>query len=123
MCTVLIVEDNVDLRHMFRAVLMLEGFRVIEAGDGMAALQILDSEPAPDIVVLDIGLPIVSGHVVRQELAAQAHLRNIPVVIVTATDVGDTEGVACLLRKPVLPDELVRTVKRCLAAGAGFADR
>ena len=117
MKTVLVVEDNADLRMMFRTALTLEGFRVLEADDGLTALRLLDSD-RPDLVVLDLGLPVISGHVVREEIAAQADLRKIPIVIVTGSPVGDAQGVACVLRKPVLPDELVRTVRRCLAAGA-----
>ena len=119
MKTVLVVEDNADLRIMFRTALTLDGFRVLEADDGLAALRLLDSTPV-DIVVLDLGLPIISGHVVRQEIAAQADLRDIPIVIVTGGPAGNPDGVACVLRKPVLPDELVRTVRRCLASGAGM---
>lgn len=118
MKTVLVVEDNADLRMMFRTALALDGFRVLEADDGLMALRLLDASP-PDIVILDLGLPIISGHVVREEIAAQADLRNIPVVIVTGGPAGNPQGVACVLRKPVLPDELIRTVRRCLTAGAG----
>lgn len=103
---------------MFRTALKLAGYQVKEAGDGLEALRILDADP-PDLVVLDLGLPLVSGHVVRQDIAAQAHTRHIPVVIVTGMS-GHHERleVACVLRKPVTPDQLVVTVHKCLASGA-----
>jgi DNA-binding response OmpR family regulator len=85
------------------------------------ALRVIDSD-RPDLVVLDLGLPVVSGHVVHQEIAAQAHLRDIHVVVVTGTPDGpDGMDVACLLRKPVQPEELVRVVRTCLASGRGSA--
>lgn len=119
--TVLIVEDDGDLRHMFRAALAFAGFNVLEAGDGLHALHILDSNP-PDLVVLDLGLPVISGQVVREELAAQAHTRDIPVVVVTGTSgPHDQLDVPCVLRKPVSPEELIRSVRRCLATDAPSA--
>jgi DNA-binding response OmpR family regulator len=115
---VLVVEDNADLRRMFRITLALAGFDVDEAGDGLDALRRIDLR-RPDLVVLDIGLPTISGVVVQQEIAAQAYTRQIPVVIVTGMAMNlDHLNVACVLRKPVEPEELVETVRSCLAAGA-----
>jgi CheY-like chemotaxis protein len=116
--TILVVEDDEDLRHLFRTSLALAGYDVMEAGDGLEALQKLDQSP-PDLVVLDIMLPQISGLVVRQELAAHALTRQIPVVIVTgtATDLDPTDA-SCILRKPVSPDQLVITVRDCLAAAS-----
>jgi DNA-binding response OmpR family regulator len=116
--TILVVEDDADLRQMFRTALAFAGFRVLEAGDGFRALQLLDADP-PDLVVLDLGLPVVSGLIGREELAAQVHTRNIPIVVVTASK-GPHEGldVACVLYKPVTTAQLIETVRRCLATGA-----
>jgi DNA-binding response OmpR family regulator len=117
--TVLIVEDDSDLRQMLRTALAFAGYRVIEASDGLSALQTIDRDP-PDVVLLDLGLPIVTGAMVRQEIAAQAHTRNIPIVVITG-EPGDHASldVACVLRKPVNPDRVVAAVRRCMAAGAG----
>jgi DNA-binding response OmpR family regulator len=114
----LIVEDDDELRRMFRVALAFAGFNVKEADNGLDALRLIDRDP-PDLVVLDLGLPVVSGHVVRQDIAAQAHTRNIPVVVVTGLP-GEHDGldVACLLKKPVTPEQLVRTVDSCLSSGA-----
>ena len=112
--TVLIVEDDNNLRGMFSRALALDGFRVREARGGFEALRVLDNDP-PDIVILDLAMPGVDGFTVRNELAAHAQTRHIPIVVVT----GLTEGlqsldVACILRKPVTPDEVVTTVRKCL---------
>jgi len=117
--TILIVEDDVDLRRMFRQAIVFDGFDVREAGDGLDALRIIDAEPV-DAVVLDLGLPLVSGYVVRQEIAAQAHTRHIPVIVVTGA-VGAHERLeaACVLHKPVSPDRLVETIRKCMASGGG----
>jgi CheY-like chemotaxis protein len=119
--TILIVEDNADLRFMFRTALAFAGYHVREAGDGYEALRIVD-QTLPDLVVLDLLLPNISGTTVQQEIAAQALTRDIPIVIVTGSALHvDETRVACVLRKPVLPDELVATVKRCIRHGSARA--
>jgi CheY-like chemotaxis protein len=120
--TILIVEDDADLRRLFRTALVLEGYQVQEAENGFSALRLLDGISPPSLILLDLQLPIVSGDVVKQELAGQAHLRHIPVVIVTAVP-GSHEHLeaACVLHKPITPEQLVRTVRSCLAAGAPSA--
>ena len=115
---ILIVEDNHDLRGLFAIALSFAGFDVHEARTGFEALRFLDTDP-PDLVVLDLGLPGIDGYAVQQEIAANAYTRHIPIVIVTASakDLSHLD-VACVLRKPVAPEELVVTVRKCLATGA-----
>lgn len=115
---ILIVEDDMDLRSVWKLALQLDGFEVEEAGDGISALRRLE-EREPDLVLLDLGLPKLDGISVQQEIAAQAVTRAIPIVIVT----GSTEDlshvdVSCVLRKPVTVEQLVTTVHRCLTSGA-----
>ena len=114
---ILVVEDDEGLRGLYRMTLSLAGFTVEEAADGLAALNVIDSRP-PDLVVLDLMLPTVSGFVVQQDIAARSRTREIPVVIVTGSDddLIDHLGVACVLRKPVAPDDVLATVKACLRA-------
>lgn len=119
---ILLVEDDVELRTMYRTALRIAGFYVIEAGDGLEALRALDADP-PDLVVLDLGLPRVSGYAVRAELAAQSHTRHIPVVVVTGAEPDASLDVPCLMRKPVTPDELIAAVNRCLEDGLSAARR
>jgi two-component system phosphate regulon response regulator PhoB len=119
--TILVVEDDEDLRRLFRTALALAGYDVVEASDGLEALQRID-QIIPDLVVLDLVLPGMSGMVVQQELAAQTLTRRIPVVVITGTVIEpEALDVACLLRKPVSPDDLIEAVRRCLVAAAGGA--
>ena len=119
--TILVVEDDDDLRHLFRTTLTLAGYDVTEAGDGLEALQRIDHSP-PDLVVLDLVLPRVSGLVVHQEIAAQAITRHIPVVVITGSAMPHADlDVACFLRKPISPDRLINAVRGCLAAGGRTA--
>jgi two-component system KDP operon response regulator KdpE len=115
---ILVVEDDAELRRLFRVSLTLEGFDVEEAGDGLEALRRIAEHP-PDVVVLDLGLPSLSGVAVQQEIAANAYTRRIPIVVVTGSTKNlDYLNVACILRKPITPDELVAAVRLCLRAGA-----
>jgi DNA-binding response OmpR family regulator len=109
---VLVVEDDDDLRGMFRHALRFGDFEVREAVDGVDALRTIE-DAQPDLVVLDVGLPTLDGVSVWQELAAQPHTRHIPVIVVTGID-GFVLPHATVLRKPVSPYELVGAVRRFL---------
>jgi two-component system response regulator MprA len=118
---ILIVEDDDDLRRFFRTALTVAGYEVHEAADGVDALRHVDNDP-PDLVVLDLMLRALDGVSVQQELAARALTRHIPIVVVTGSALELTGlNVACVLRKPVVPDELVKTVATCLTTGAPTA--
>ena len=118
--TILIVEDDDDLRRLFRTALAIAGYSVEEASDGAAALQRIHYNP-PDLVILDLSLPTVSGFMVHQEIAAHAHTRHIPVVVVTGSTMNlDHLDVPCVLRKPVDPEALISTVRSCLESGTGI---
>jgi len=96
---------------------------VLEARNGLEALQCHDRD-RPDLVLLDLGLPFVDGYVIRQQIAAHAHTRDIPIVVVTAARVTPQEPVvACALRKAVEPDDLVETVRRCLNGAGESAEK
>jgi CheY-like chemotaxis protein len=114
MRTILIVEDDPDLRGMYRTALTFAGFNVQEAGDGVRALQLIDERP-PDLIVLDLTLPTVDGFAVQADVAARAQTRHIPIVVVTGTvGVPPTLGVKCVLRKPISPDQLIAEIRGCL---------
>lgn len=114
---VLIVDDDPPLRWFFRTALTQAGFEVREVSNGYDALQAVEDH-LPDLVVLDLGLPVVSGRMVAEELAAQVHTRDIPVVVVTGepdVEVKTVVGADCVLTKPVTAEKLIDTVQRCLA--------
>jgi DNA-binding response OmpR family regulator len=118
---ILIVEDDSDLRRMFRTALSMTGYVVDEAADGLEALRIIEARP-PDLVVLDLMLHALDGLSVQQELAGRAITSHIPIVIVTGSDIEvDALNVSCLMRKPVMPDELIRAVRACLHEGSPAA--
>ena len=113
--TILVVEDDAALRGMFVTALRMAGFGVQEAPNGYEAIHSVDRH-RPDLIVLDLLLPGFGGLGVQKEIADRAVTKHIPIVIVTgSTRELDHLPVACVLRKPVDPDELVATVRRCLA--------
>jgi CheY-like chemotaxis protein len=116
--TVLIVEDDADLRRFLAHTLSMAGFDVREARGGFEALRRLDSDP-PDIVVLDLMMPGMDGFTVRREIAAHIHTRHIPVVVVTGSAATMAElDVDCLLRKPITTERLIEAIRSCLASSA-----
>jgi DNA-binding response OmpR family regulator len=119
--SILVVEDNHDLRMLFRVALTMAGFRVREAHDGYHALVAYEEEP-PAVMVLDLGLPRVSGFTVLEEVTARHDLPQPAVVVVTGLD-GVEHLKTTVLRKPVDPAALVAAVRSVLrrngiAAGA-----
>lgn len=81
--SVLVVEDEAALATLLRYNLEREGYRVFEAGDGEEALLVAD-ETQPDLVILDWMLPQLSGIEVCRRLRSRGHLRNTPIIMLTA---------------------------------------
>jgi DNA-binding response OmpR family regulator len=117
--SVLIVENDEQLRGLYSTALTVAGFEVREAADGLSALTSLDRE-AIELVILDIALPDSTGADVVQAIAAQAHTRSVPLLIVTdsAEDLDELD-LDCVLGKPASPDSLVKAVFKCLASETG----
>jgi two-component system chemotaxis response regulator CheY len=112
---ILLIEDDAELRRMYRTALALAGFDVVEAVDGVDALRRLENDP-PDLIVLEVQLPDISGIALAQEVAAHVHTCNIPVVVVTRSgqELQDLKlpPVTSVLRKPVTPEQLVMAVTK-----------
>src|SRR5215208_6825666 len=90
---VLIVEDNVLNMRLFNDLLEAHGYTVLQAMDGLEALRIVH-EHRPDLILMDIQLPEISGLEITKRLKADEELRGIPVVAVTAFAMkGDEEKI------------------------------
>jgi CheY-like chemotaxis protein len=117
---VLIVEDEPDLRRLYAEQLAFSGFDVIEAGNGADAIAHTTSW-TPDVVLMDLSLPVVDGWEATRRLKADGRTAHIPVVALTAHD-GSGElqratnaGCDWFVPKPCPPDALIVEVKRVLA--------
>ena len=116
--TILIVEDDGQLRRLLSLALRLAGFITLEAENGLEAIRILEWS-RPDALVLDLGLPGLDGFAVLDEIAAHAEIGRLPIIIVTGSQDPLTHvRPTCVLRKPVTPDRVVATVEKCLRESA-----
>ena len=113
--SVLVVEDDSALREVYRTALRTAGFSVVAVGDGASALRSVENR-RPSAVVLDLALPYVGGRDVQRELKARRSTRDIPIIVVSGTDMSDLDerDFAMLLPKPVEPDELVTNVEHAI---------
>ena len=118
---VLIAEDQQDLRQLYAEQLTLSGFDVIEAGNGAEAID-LSSSRMPDVILMDLSMPIVDGWEATKRLRADTRTAHIPVVALTAHDgSGELEratsaGCDWFVPKPCPPDALITEVRRVLSA-------
>jgi DNA-binding response OmpR family regulator len=99
---------------MFDYALRIGGFDVMSAGDGLSALRAIDQHCIPDVIVLDLDLPQVSGIDVHQEIVSHAETCAIPIIVVTGTSWQPPPDVFQTLRKPINSDVLVKVVRRAL---------
>jgi two-component system, cell cycle response regulator len=113
--TVLVAEDSLVIRAVLRRYLEREGYSVIEAVDGQAAIERCHATP-PDTILLDIDMPGLNGHEVLAHLKSDRELRDIPVVFLTGKT-GTEDIVAALrsgaqdyLKKPFETAELIARV-------------
>jgi type II secretory ATPase GspE/PulE/Tfp pilus assembly ATPase PilB-like protein/CheY-like chemotaxis protein len=88
--TVLLVEDEDQLRRVMKDLLQREGYKVAEARDGIQALDEVDRH-APDVIILDLNLPGIDGYSVLAQLRSRPATRTIPVMVLTAKGDEDNE--------------------------------
>jgi len=117
--TILLAEDNPDLRAMFRDMLEFRGMSVRVAEDGDACLRAVEAE-TPDLIVLDIMMPRRSGIEAAAELRRRPATATIPIIALTAltghevTRQALEAGFDLILNKPILPGDLLRGVEYLL---------
>jgi DNA-binding response OmpR family regulator len=118
--TILIVDDETNIRLMLRTTLMTEGYHIFEAGDGREALNVIDRE-MPDLMILDLSMPVLDGMGVLNELKGMRPDKKPRVIVLTAygsisTAVKATRlGAMDFLEKPISPDEVRESVAAVLA--------
>ena len=115
--TILVVDDEPDVVTFLQRALESEGFAVIPAYDGLAALDIADTDK-PDLILLDIMMPMMSGYDVCRQLKSNPQTKMIPIICVTSAQSPDTRnkardaGAQALLLKPFATEELIAQVRR-----------
>jgi CheY-like chemotaxis protein len=119
MTKILIAEDNAVNRELLRELLEMRGYTVVEACDGDEALRMIE-QTQPDILLLDIGMPVLDGFAVVRKIRENPRLASLPVVAVTAYAMqGDRERILNsnfdgYLSKPVNSRSLAEELDRLL---------
>lgn len=110
---ILVVEDDAAIRDSVEECLAAEGHVTASVANGAEALEWLGREPAPDLVILDLVMPVMNGAELMERLRADARLATIPVVLMTAAMSGvAAPSAAAVLPKPFDLEALLAAVER-----------
>ncbi|MBP8952199.1 MAG: response regulator [Armatimonadetes bacterium] len=118
---ILVVDDSDEMQDLYQAVLQVQGYEIVQARDGMEGIAALHEGPLPDLVVLDISMPKLSGWDVLRVVRDTAEWQDIPILVISAlgqpvnVQRGWSLGAASYLYKPVAVDELVLMVNRLVS--------
>jgi two-component system chemotaxis response regulator CheY len=118
--TVLLAEDDLEIRDILQDLLEAEGYDVVPASHGRQALEFLHSArdgKLPDLVVLDIMMPLVDGTQVLDTMKQDPKLAAIPVVVLSAAVRERPAGAAAFLRKPIPLQKLFDTIRGFVDSG------
>lgn len=118
---ILIAEDDDDARIALKLMLKLSSFDVIEAIDGRQAVESVFSHK-PDLVLMDLSLPVIDGLQATQEIRTQPEFQNLPIIFVTGYDQQETidriraSGGTDCINKPIEFDDLKQMIEKYLPA-------
>jgi CheY-like chemotaxis protein len=118
---VLVVDDFEDNRAMYAVYLSYSGYDVVEAGDGVEAVD-MATRRMPDVIVMDLSLPVMDGWEATRRLKSDDRTRHIPIIALTghahAGQSRDARAAGCdaFLAKPCLPELLVEKVRELTVA-------
>ncbi len=121
--TVLLVEDTEDNRQMMKRLLEMSGFRVVEAINGVEAVEVASQEQ-PQIILMDLSLPFIDGLAATRRIRSLPALSKVPIVAVSAHDTADFHsealeaGCNAYITKPIDYPELENLVNRLLESNS-----
>lgn len=114
--TILLLEDDADVRMAIAGLLEDEGYEVVAASNGLEGLRVLAGMRVPCLILLDLWMPVMTGREFLAQLAAVPAWRTLPVVVLTASDSPRPLGATALLRKPFPASKLLEFVAaHCVA--------
>lgn len=120
---ILLVEDNPQNRYLVTFLLDKHGYTVDVAEDGEQALEMLETGPAPNVILMDMQLPKIDGYEATRRIKADERFRHIPLVALTAHSMKGDRGKALeagcdeYVTKPVDAEALVLLIARLIAGG------
>jgi two-component system, cell cycle response regulator DivK len=121
---ILVVEDQEDNRRIMRDLLISAGYELIEAADGEAGVRLAETE-RPDLILMDIQLPVLDGYEATRRIKQNPDLRGIPIVVVTSYALSGDDvkamqaGSDAYVAKPFSPRELLATIRKFLGDAKG----
>ncbi|MDB4993911.1 MAG: chemotaxis protein CheY [Myxococcaceae bacterium] len=113
--TVLVVEDELELRELMQEALELSGYLVVTAADGQEALDALPRIDNLCLVLLDLLMPRMNGWDFFQRMRANPKLANVPVIVHSSEPAEAPDGVTRVLQKPVALERLLSVVQEYCA--------
>ena len=121
MRTILLVEDDPDVRDSLQDILEDEGFDVVPASNGKQAIDFLtlNDPPGADLVILDLLMPMVSGWEVLQRMSGDPRLAGVPVIVLSAVAAPRPARAQGFVRKPFSLEAFVGEVRGVLEGGGG----
>ncbi len=109
---ILLVEDDEITRGAIKMVLEWEGYRVDCAANGQEALDYLHGHGRPELILLDVMMPVLDGEEFRREQKRDPSLAKIPVVVVSALEAAARLDAAVHIRKPFQVEELLAAIRQ-----------
>jgi len=122
---ILVIEDNEQNLYLVSFILKENGYQVIAALDGLEGIN-RAKEEKPDLILVDIRLPVMDGYEVTRQLKALPEFKNIPIIALTAYAMkGDEEkfleaGCDGYIPKPIIPEEFIQLVENYLKRGGNY---
>jgi two-component system, cell cycle response regulator DivK len=119
MTTILLVEDHEDNRRIVRDLVNSVGFELIEATSGDEGIRLAEAN-VPDLILMDIQMPVMDGYEATRRIKANAALNHIPIIVVTSYALSGDEGKAraaganAYVSKPFSPRQLLAKMKELL---------
>jgi CheY-like chemotaxis protein len=123
---ILLIDDVADNRDLYEEYLLFRGYQVLTADNGTDGLRLADAR-RPDIILLDLRMPGMSGHATLAQIKARPALVSVPVVALTAHALEDERkraiaaGFDAFIPKPCLPDDLVVAIEAILRGSSSVS--
>ncbi|MCM2352200.1 MAG: response regulator [Pseudobdellovibrio sp.] len=113
---ILLIEDDIDIQDNLKTFLEMENFEVAAAANGKQAIELMQKEGKPSLILLDLMMPIMNGYEMLAEMKKRDLFQKNPVPIIllsAATDIEETarDQVVKFVRKPIALDKLLTTIK------------
>ena len=117
--SILVIDDNAVTREGLNVILSNAGYAITVAENGQRGMDLLDAGPAPDLILLDMLMPVLDGWHFLKQIQQDRRFAAVPIVVVTGTiltrEWAQSQGCGGFIHKPIEPELLLEEIRRCLA--------